>query len=79
MKAIDLNCDMGEIPEDIANGTQESLMRSVTPANIACGGHAGDAASMRATIQQALKHNVAVESQALQQTSTGKPEHLARL
>ncbi len=39
---IDLNCDMGEIPEQIADGTQESLMRSITSVNIACGGHAGD-------------------------------------
>ena len=27
MKRIDLNCDMGEMPEAIADGTQESLMR----------------------------------------------------
>lgn len=60
MKTIDLNCDMGEIPEDIANGTQEALMRSITSANIACGGHAGDAQTMKTTIEQALKYNVVV-------------------
>ena len=38
---IDLNCDMGEVPEAIADGTQEALMRSITSANIDCGGHAG--------------------------------------
>jgi UPF0271 protein len=60
MTIIDLNCDMGEIPEAIADGTQESLLRSITSASIACGGHAGDANTMRATIEQALKHNVAI-------------------
>ncbi len=57
---IDLNCDMGEIPEAIADGTQEALMRSITSANVACGGHAGDEQTMRATIQQALRAGVAV-------------------
>lgn len=60
MKSIDLNCDMGEIPEAIADGMQELLMRSITSANIACGGHAGDAATMRTTIEQALRAGVAV-------------------
>src|SRR5258707_392395 len=55
MRTIDLNCDMGEIPEAIADGTQESLMPSLTSLNIACGGHAGDGHSIRATIEQA-KH-----------------------
>lgn len=57
---IDLNCDMGEIPEDVAGGAQEALMRYVTSVNIACGGHAGDERTMRLTIGQALKYNVAI-------------------
>ena len=57
---MDLNCDMGEIAEAIADGTQEALMGSITSANIACGGHAGDEATMHATIEQALRHGVAV-------------------
>jgi UPF0271 protein len=57
---MDLNCDMGEAPEAIADGTQEELLRFITSANIACGGHAGDRETMRATIEQALRHNVAV-------------------
>jgi len=60
MKHIDLNCDMGEMPEALADGTQETLMRYISSANIACGGHAGDARIMRETIQQAARHNVAV-------------------
>jgi UPF0271 protein len=57
---IDLNCDMGEVPEAIADGRQEALMRSITSANVACGGHAGDEETMRLTIEQALRHGVAI-------------------
>ena len=60
MKRIDLNSDMGEMPEHISDGTQEALMRSITSVNIACGGHAGDAQTMAATIQQALRHKLAI-------------------
>jgi UPF0271 protein len=57
---MDLNCDMGEIPAHIADGTQESLMRSITSVNIACGGHAGDDQTMKATIEQALRWSLAI-------------------
>jgi 5-oxoprolinase (ATP-hydrolysing) subunit A len=57
---IDLNCDMGEIPQAIADGTQLALMRSITSANVACGGHAGDEETMLATIEQAQRCGVAV-------------------
>ena len=60
MTRIDLNCDMGELPEAIADGTQEALLRSITSANVACGGHAGDRQTMRLTIEQALRAGVAV-------------------
>lgn len=60
MKRIDLNCDMGEMPEAISDGTQVSLMPSLTSVNIACGGHAGDLQTMKATIEQALRYNVDV-------------------
>jgi UPF0271 protein len=55
MKRMDLNCDMGEIPETVRDGGQESLMASLTSVNVACGGHAGDAQTMKATIEQALR------------------------
>jgi UPF0271 protein len=60
MKSIDLNCDMGEVPAHIADGTQESLMPSLTSVNIACGGHAGDEQTMQTTIEQALRWKLAV-------------------
>lgn len=60
MKRIDLNCDMGELPEMLADGGQEALMQYISSANIACGGHAGDTQTMRATMEQALRAKVAV-------------------
>lgn len=53
MKRIDLNADVGEgYPND------EALFAVVTSANIACGGHAGNDASMRATLRLARKYGV---------------------
>ncbi len=60
MKAIDLNCDMGEMPEAIQDGTQQLLMPLLTSVNIACGGHAGDTSTMHRTLRQAVDHDVAV-------------------
>src|ERR1700682_2832028 len=57
---IDLNCDMGELPEAIANGTQESLMPSLTSVNVASGGHAGDEQTMKTTIEQAVPWKLAI-------------------
>lgn len=57
---IDINCDAGEIPELVEGGRQESLMPLISSVNIACGGHAGDPQTMRSTIEQALRHNVAI-------------------
>lgn len=52
---IDLNCDLGE-----GAGHDAELMPLVSSANIACGGHAGDADTMRATLRLAKVHGVAV-------------------
>lgn len=59
MKYIDLNCDIGE---DSASVTPREavLLEYVTTANIACGGHAGDGASMRALVLAAASRGVAV-------------------
>ena len=53
MIAIDINCDMGESLEAVQDGSQEALMPYVTSVNVACGGHAGDERTMRATMEQA--------------------------
>jgi UPF0271 protein len=52
---IDLNCDMGEL-EDAAH--EAALMEHITSANIACGGHAGDDATMERTTLLALARGV---------------------
>jgi UPF0271 protein len=57
---MDLNCDMGELPQAVLDGTQGALMAWVTSASIACGGHAGDDSTMEATIRQALRHGVCI-------------------
>ncbi|MFI5336963.1 MAG: 5-oxoprolinase subunit PxpA [Opitutales bacterium] len=54
MLRLDLNCDLGE-----GAGHDAELMPLVTSANIACGAHAGDEATMRATIVLAKRHGVA--------------------
>jgi UPF0271 protein len=48
---------MGELPDA---ALEEALMAHITSANVACGGHAGDAASMRRTVEMARRHDVAV-------------------
>ena len=54
---IDLNCDMGEL-EDAAH--EAALMEQITSANIACGGHAGDDATMERTARLALERGVRI-------------------
>jgi 5-oxoprolinase (ATP-hydrolysing) subunit A len=58
--SIDINSDLGESPEALANGSDFELMRSITSANIACGGHAGDESTMQQTLAAARELNVAV-------------------
>lgn len=52
---IDLNCDLGE-----GAGHDAELMPFITSANLACGAHAGDADTMRATVALAQRHGVAI-------------------
>ena len=52
---VDLNADLGE-----GAGHDEELLALVTSANIACGFHAGDADTMRRSIETARDRKVAV-------------------
>ena len=52
---VDLNCDMGE-----GTGNDEAIMPFISSANIACGYHAGDAETMKQTVELCVKHNVAI-------------------
>lgn len=47
MKKMELNADLGE-----GMGDDEALLAFIDAASIACGGHAGDAASMREALQR---------------------------
>jgi 5-oxoprolinase (ATP-hydrolysing) subunit A len=55
MLSIDLNCDMGE-----GFAADEALMPYISSANIACGYHAGDADTMKRTVELCLQYNVAI-------------------
>ena len=57
--SIDINADMGESPESLASGADFELMRHITSASIACGGHAGDARTMKRTLEFAKELGVA--------------------
>ncbi len=54
-RSLDLNADLGE-----GVGDDEALLDIVTSANIACGFHAGDPATMRATVEAAARRRVAI-------------------
>jgi 5-oxoprolinase (ATP-hydrolysing) subunit A len=52
---VDLNCDMGE-----GMTTDEAIYPFISSANIACGGHAGNADTMRRAVDAALRDGVAI-------------------
>ncbi|WGV57110.1 5-oxoprolinase subunit PxpA [Brevibacillus brevis] len=60
MKTVDLNCDMGESFGAYQLGNDQEILSYITSANVACGFHAGDPATMRKTVQMALKAGVAL-------------------
>jgi UPF0271 protein len=59
-RSIDLNADLGEAATAEQRDAEARLMPYLTSVNIACGGHAGDAALMRQTIQLARQYDLAV-------------------
>lgn len=58
--SIDLNCDMGESFGAWPMGNDLGILPYVSSANIACGFHAGDPATMRKTVAAALEHGVSL-------------------
>lgn len=60
MKRIDVNCDMGESYGAWKMGADAEVMPYVSSANIACGFHGGDPATIRKTVRLAVDHGVAV-------------------
>jgi len=57
--AMDINADLGESEESLEDGTDFELMRHITSANIACGGHAGNEQTMRQILTDARRQQVA--------------------
>jgi UPF0271 protein len=57
---IDLNSDLGESFGPWPMGQDAALMESISSANVACGFHAGDPGTMRATVALAREKGVAV-------------------
>jgi UPF0271 protein len=60
MKKVDLNCDMGESYGAWKMGADAEVMPFISSANVACGFHAGDPATIRKTVRLAVDHNVAI-------------------
>ena len=52
---IDINCDLGE-----GIGNEKDLMPHISSCNIACGGHAGDEATISEVMQLAETYQVKV-------------------
>jgi 5-oxoprolinase (ATP-hydrolysing) subunit A len=60
MQSIDLNADVGEGFGAYSWGQDAAILDFVTSANIACGFHAGDPATMRRTVRLAVDKGVAM-------------------
>ena len=61
--SIDLNADLGESYGRWTLGDDEAMCELVTSANVACGFHAGDPLTLRATCRTAVGHGVVVGAQ----------------
>jgi UPF0271 protein len=59
-QAIDINVDMGESFGRWTLGDDAGVMPFISSASIACGFHAGDPRTMRATVALALEHDVQI-------------------
>lgn len=75
MAVIDLNADLGETIAGVPTADDEALFAVVSSASVACGGHAGDAASMRASVERAARFGVAVGAHP----SYADPENFGRV
>ena len=60
MPTIDLNADIGESFGPHVMGDDERLLPVLTSANVACGFHAGDPATMRRTVRLCVEAGVAI-------------------
>lgn len=63
MASVDLNADLGESFGTWQLGDDDAMLDLVTSANIACGFHAGDPATLRHSCQEAAKRGVRIGAQ----------------
>ena len=66
IRRIDVNCDLGEALDALGGwrgGHEPALLPLISSANVACGGHAGDARSMREVCAMAVQHGVRIGAQ----------------
>jgi UPF0271 protein len=60
MASIDLNADLGETVAGVPTADDEAMFAVISSASVACGGHAGDAASLRHAVDRAARFGVAI-------------------
>jgi UPF0271 protein len=60
VRTIDLNADLGETVDGVPTADDEAMFAVISSASVACGGHAGDAASMREAVDRAARRGVAL-------------------
>ena len=65
MSRVDLNADMGESFGPWKMGDDDSLLKIITSANIACGFHAGDPDVMAKTMALAAENGVGIGNSPL--------------
>jgi UPF0271 protein len=57
---VDLNADLGETRDGMPTADDEAMFAVISSASVACGGHAGDDESMRASVERAARYGVAI-------------------
>ena len=60
MAQVDLNSDLGEVWRGAPTADDDAMFALITSANIACGFHAGDDASMRDAVRRSTAHGVSL-------------------
>ena len=60
---VDLNADLGESYGRWSLGDDDAMLELITSANVACGFHAGDPATLRSTCRTAIKRGVVIGAQ----------------
>lgn len=60
---VDLNADLGESYGHWRLGDDDAMLNLVTSANVACGFHAGDPATLLRTCRAAVRHGVVIGAQ----------------